>query len=172
MSILLSVIADEWEADPTLSGLVPIEKVYTGRFPGTSIYNFPYVSIIASGGRKTHRSDKARYSYDTITFHVWVGDTGVLLGERICDAIIDVFADRCFQLSPTVKVIDFMVNGEPNMVQTQLPGAKPWDLILSFTAHVQRERVDREQCCDEESWTPDESSSTITDESSASSSST
>jgi hypothetical protein len=125
--------------------------VFVGRIPQTEQYKFPYVSLLATTGVQTHRTDKTRYSIGPLSFHVWVDDSQLEFGEEVAQAITDAYADRCWIIDERAKVIDVLDEGEAEAHQTDLPNVKAWEVVKLFTVCIERLRVDRslESCCTE-----------------------
>jgi hypothetical protein len=146
MNSLVRSIGQIWEETPALCALVPYNRVFTGRIPATTHYPFPYVSILATSGVQTRRTDKTRYSSGPLTFHVWVDDAKLETGELIAATIVETYADRCWALSDTADVIDVRVSGEPAARQTLMPDVKAWEIIVACTVHIKRDRVQWNQC--------------------------
>lgn len=161
MSSLLRSIHRMWEANATLCGLVPYERVYTGRIPQTEQYRFPYVSIMATQGSMLHRTDKSRYTRGPLSFHIWVDDARLEYAESVAEEITNAFADKCWDISLTDKVIDVLDDGEACAHQTDMPNVKAWEVIKLFHVVIERQRVDASQCCLDTSFTDTESSSSI-----------
>jgi hypothetical protein len=171
MSSLLRSIWQLWENSEELCALVPSERVFTGRGPSTTEYRFPWVSILVTGGASTHRSDKSRLGVSHAMFSIWIDDAKLENGLQIAQAITDAYADRCWPLSETAKVLDVLDQGEPGVHQTDLPNVKAWNVTKQLVFHVERLRVDRsEECCTFESFSSSslQSSSSETNESSSS----
>ena len=150
MSSLLRSIAGVWENNQTLCALLPFDRVFTGRVPGTELYRFPYVSIMAGQGSQYHRSDKNHLSFGPLSFHIWVDDARLEYAETVADAIMQVYADRCWPISDDARVIDVLDEGEPMAHQTDLPNVKAWEVVKLFTVCVERDRVDHSEedgCC-------------------------
>ena len=148
MSSLLRSIGAMWNNNAALCALIPFNRVFTGRIPQTELYRFPYVSILATQGSQTHRTDKTRYSHGPVSFHIWVDDAQLELAETVAQAITDAYADRCWSLSDDAKVIDVLDLGEATAIQTDLPNVKAWEVIKLFIVCVQRARIDRtDECC-------------------------
>ena len=151
MASLLRSIAERWRdnavlIDPTTG--VPFARVFTGRVPQTELYKFPYVSILVSQGYSRKRTDKTRYSHSPVTFHLWVDEDHLEFAETLAAKIADAYADTCWKLTETDKVIDFLDEGEPLVHQTNLPNVKAWEVVKLFTAVIERARVDRDaECC-------------------------
>ena len=159
---LVRSVARIWRDSPTLRALVPFERVFTGRIPQTELVDFPYVSILTGPGRQWSRSDKARYSYAPLSFHIWTNEDQLETAvEDICRAISDTYAERCWPLTANDasdndcystgidQVIDVLDEGEPIQHQPAPPTIKAWEVVKLFTVCLERARVDRhEECCD------------------------
>ena len=141
MSSLLRSIADIWNGSAPLCALIPFAKVFTGRLPNVEGYPFPYVSIMATLGSQTDRTNKTRYSHGPVSFHIWVDDTQLEFGETVAQAITDVYADRRWDLGNGASVIDMLDEGEAMAHQTTLPTVKAWEVVKLFTACLCRNRV-------------------------------
>jgi len=127
---------------------VPHERVFTGRIPQTKQYAFPYVSILVVGGGQTGRTDKTRYSRALMSFHIWVDDDDLEFAHELATVISDEYADNCWQIDSTSKVLDITDEGEPNAHQTTLPTTKAWEVVKLFTVFIERQRADQDnQCC-------------------------
>ena len=159
MSSLLRTIGQIWDSTPALCALVASNRVFTGRIPQSELYRFPYVSIIATAGVQTHRTDKTRYSSGPLSFHIWVDDARLETGETIAQTIVDTYADRCWALSDTAQVIDVRASGEPVSRQTDLPAVKAWEIVVLFTVQIKRDRVTQGECCMDLTPEPEGSSS-------------
>jgi len=148
MSSLLKSVAEIWEESTTLCALIPFNRVFTGRVPQTELYRFPYVSVIATQGRSTYRTDKTRGSHGPLSFHIWVDDARLETAETVADAITSAYADRCWNLSASARVIDVLDEGEPVAHQTDLPSVKAWEVVKLFTVCIERNRTDHgDDCC-------------------------
>ena len=176
MASLLKTVKEIWRDDATLCALIPWSRVFTGRIPSTELYAMPFVSISATAGRGTRRSDKSRLSHGPLSFSIWVDDAQLEFGEKVADAITDAYADRCWPLSARAQVFDVLDEGEPSAHQTDLPNIKAWEVVKLFTVCIERQRVDRSaECCVQssgsESTSGEGSSSSSTSGSSSSQSS-
>lgn len=147
MSSLLRSVAVRWRENATLCALVPFASVFTGRVPQTELYDFPYVRISSTRGLPTLRSDKTQYNHVPLSFHIWVDEDELETGEEIAEAISDAFANTCWYLDATDKVIDVRDEGEPGAHQTDTPTIKAWEVIKMFTVCIERARVDTDDCC-------------------------
>jgi len=149
MKSLLRYVAEIWNGSATLKALVPFANVFTGRVPQTELYDFPYVSVVSGPGAWVRRTDKARYSNATLTFHIWVDANQLEQGHRIAEAIADAYADRCWQLGPNNFVRDVLDEGEPIAHQVSRPGVKIWEVVKMFTVCLERARADHtSECCE------------------------
>ena len=146
MSLLKSISA-RWAADSTLCAKIPFAKVFTGRVPQTQLYAFPYVSVLATGGAQTLRTDKTQYSHGPLSFHIWVDESKLEFGEETAELIANAFANRCWRIDDNAKVIDVLDEGEPLAIQTDLPTVKAWEVVKLLTVCIERTRVDPAECC-------------------------
>jgi hypothetical protein len=153
---LISSIADIWENDAELTALIPFDRVFTGRVPQTELQRFPYVSILSPGGRQFRRSDKARHTFAPVFFHIWLDEDKLETGERVADKISDVYADRCWFLTPVAKVNDVLDEGEPSLRQPLMPTIKAWEVVKMLTFLIERARTAHDdECCSDGSLSSD-----------------
>jgi len=144
---LTDSLARIWEQSATLSGLVPFEKVYTGRVPPTNYQNFPWVSIIVAAASKTLRSSRCSYSRLPVSFHIWVDDAHLAEGQQIDAAISAVYSDSCWRYTPLWKVIDVLDQGPGRQRQVNWASYQAWEIIHIMTLHLQRTRTDDPTLC-------------------------
>jgi hypothetical protein len=148
VSSVLRSVSEIWRDTPALCALVPFDRVYMGRVPGTELYCFPYVSLLAPPGSHTWRTDKTRVSQGPLSFHVWVDDAKLEYGLLVAEAITDAYADRCWPIGEASRVLDCLDEGEPMAVQPDHPTVKAWEVVKLFAVVVERDRVDRSgDCC-------------------------
>lgn len=148
MSSLQRTIAQKWSESTTLTALVPMTKFFVGRFPETTLYDFPYVSVLMGNGFATHRTDKTQINRVIISFHVWVDDYDLENGMEIAGVIGDVLSNRCWQMSDTAKVLDVMDLGEAVAHQVDTPTIKAWEVVKMLAFYVERQRITQtDDCC-------------------------
>jgi hypothetical protein len=141
------MLGDVWKNDSDLAALVPFACVFTGRIPtieesgvkmqATGVMR--YVSITDMGGNMTGRSNFSRFSKVTITFHVWVDESSVSLGERIENAIVNAYAEGEWEFDGGC-VYDVLDEGRGNKVQANRPEYKQWEIVKVMTFYVESPR--------------------------------
>jgi hypothetical protein len=149
MSSLLRSIGEIWRVTPDLYNLIPFDRVFTGRIPQTELYRFPYVSILVTQGTSKGRSTKTRHSIGPVSFHIWVDDANLETAETVAEAIADAYADRCWLLGSSARVLDVIDSGEAMAHQTDMPNVKAWEVIKLFLVLIERDRADHDDddCC-------------------------
>jgi hypothetical protein len=145
---LLKSIAEIWAQDTALSALMPVARVFTGRVPQTDQYKFPYVSILKTTATPVQRSDKAQRSFVTVSFHIWLDDSNLGIGEEIAIAIENCFPERSWSYGDSRYVIDVLDEGPAIETQVDLATYKAWEVIKLVTLVIERPRVQHEQCDD------------------------
>jgi hypothetical protein len=162
---LIASVAAIWKNSETLCRLVPFEKVYTGRVPDEDKTKFPYVSIEQDASSRWKRSNQARYTKVSFSFHIWVHDTKLAEGCAVESAISDVYADEgwCFDGG---KVMDVLDDGKGKPSQVSEPTYHAWDIEHTCTLCVETARVGKSlDTCDctsgqsDDSWSSSSSSS-------------
>ena len=153
MSNLLKSIADIWKRTSDTQNLVPVDKVYTGRLPGTKErYDFPYVSVLSTRGTLRYRTDKTRGYHQQVLFSVWVDDSKLASGIAIANAITDTFSELTYEIDDMERVIDVLDEGPYRTIQTTMPAVKAWEVVKLMTFCTERLRTDgdRNDCDDSE----------------------
>jgi hypothetical protein len=136
---LLGSLGQIWARSQRLCALIPSHRVCTGRIPSTTEYPMPYASIMEQAGHRRHRTNVTRYEIAPVTFHIWVGESMVGLGEEIEQAVIDVYADGGWRYAGGL-VIDVLDEGPAAKNQVVQPDYKYWEILKVFSLCVQRRR--------------------------------
>ena len=144
MSTLLGSIGNRWKNTQALCALVPFRRVFTGRIPTTENYPMPYVSVMEAGGSRGIRTRTSRYPRATFTFHIWVDDTQVALGEQIEKAITDAYAEGEWEYGQG-RVIDVLDEGPGAKTQADRPEYKAWEIVKAMTFCLEQQRTDAGQ---------------------------
>lgn len=153
MNSLLRSIAYRWREDATLCALIPFNRFFTGRVPGTQLVPRPYASVLSSGGGWAIRTDKTKYPRPFVSVHIWVDDDKLEDGLSIAKAVEDAYAEHCWELGDGDLVIDVLSGGEPLIHQVEMPTVKAWEVVQTFTFCLCRQRADANECCIEGSST-------------------
>ena len=144
---LEKTIKNRWRNTEALVALVPAERVFMGRVPGTTLYPFPYVSYKLGTSRMTQRTSTSRWYHQTLTFRVWVDDAKADMGDDIANAITDCFCDQCWPIDAMEQVKDVRDGGRAVKEQTTIANVKAWQIVKLMTVATERKRVDTGTCC-------------------------
>ena len=139
MSFLAS-FANIWRDSTALCALVPFDRVFTGRVPGTEYYKFPYINIQEAGPTRRYRSDKSQGYYISMSFHIWVDDSRLSTGEQIECAIAKAYAENAWTIDGDYKVIDVLDEGPAQKHQINESSYKAWEIIKLLTVCLERAR--------------------------------
>ena len=143
---LLGSLHAIWAACIPLNDLVPHERILTGRFPSIEKYPIPYVSLNVSAGSRTNRTSCSLLTSAPFTFHVWVPEASVALGEQIEDAIITAYADKSWQFKYG-HVYDVLDGGPAQKIEPFTPEYRYWQIIKIIILKIERRTISRSACC-------------------------
>jgi len=139
---LLGSLHDVWAACVPLNELVPQERVLTGRIPSIEQYPMPYVSLNMSAGSRTSRTSCSLLTSAPITFHIWVPEASVALGEQIEDAIITAYADKAWRFKYG-HVYDVLDGGPAQKIEPITPEYRYWQIVKIIILKIERLRERR-----------------------------
>lgn len=121
-----------WAADQRLSGLLPAEKLTTGRSPGDG-RSAPFATLTVGGGRRLSYANDGS-SVDELTVRVRIDHTDYDAGGAIVDALLAVFDRSDFDVSGG-RVVAMQRTGLPQ--ESQDPASGRWQWLIEFQCCVQ-----------------------------------
>ena len=136
---LLGSLHDVWAACVLLNELVPQERMLTGRIPSIEKYPMPYVSLNMSAGSRTNRTSCSLFTSAPITFHIWVPEASVALGEQIEDAMITAYADKAWWFKYG-HVYDVLDGGPAQKIEPMTPEYRYWQIVKIILLKIERPR--------------------------------
>lgn len=142
---LLASFAYRWRDSTEAIALIPFQDVFTGRVPNTEGYPFPYMSIIAGGGRQVYRSDKWQGLRRAVSVHIWTDPAELEQGEEIAEMVRKLYANQAW-LYDNGRVIDVLDGGPPNCHQINDPTFQAWEIVRALTLCIEQPRVDSPLC--------------------------
>ena len=139
---LLGSLHDVWASCRLLNDLVPEERMLTGRFPSVDQYPMPYASLNMSAGSRNSRTSCSLITSAPFTFHIWVPEASVALGEQIEDAIITAYADKewWFKYGHVYDVLD---GGPAQKIEPFTPEYRYWQIVKIIILKIERLRERR-----------------------------
>lgn len=151
---LLRAFAQIWADSADACDMVPFERFVTGRIPDTKEFPFPYMSVIAGGGRPAFRSDRAQDSLRIVSVHIWVDGDKEEDGETIAEKIRRLYCGSgfCYNYG---QVYDILDGGPPLPHQGSDPTYDSWEVVKLLTLCIEQPRKDQaflqgagcRQCC-------------------------
>ncbi len=132
---LSQVIHEQWAANSTLNGLLPVAQFHTGTYFKAEPA-FPYATLTRPGiGSITSRlNDGHRIDTLTVRIAVYHGADSYDEGVAIADAVDDAFDKLGFALSNSDRVIQMMVAGPASELQDDDGN---WTWVTDFTCMIQ-----------------------------------
>lgn len=125
-----------WAAHTTLEGLLPAERVFTGRVPIRT--PMPYASITQPAGMASGQSNLHRYGQETWRVQVWCERYAE--GEAIQRAVEDCFLNYNGPLD-TGGVL-CIGHDSSFSLQEEEPGRTVWQFVIQFSISIERPRAD------------------------------
>ena len=140
MGNIAESIAEVWKNTPALCALVPYDRVFTGRVPGSDLYKFPYVTIDVGDSQEALRTDKATQFWHMVSIGIWVREEKLAEGETISNAITDAYANQRWQIDAVSKVIDVTDDGPGPPRHLDYSHVKAWWISHTIDLRIEHQR--------------------------------
>ena len=130
---LSQVLHQQWAANATLNGLLPVANLHTGTYFATDP-TFPYATLAPQPGDVQSRmNDGHRIDTQTVRFVVYHGADSYDEGVIIAQAVDDAFDKLDFDLGGGDRVISMLVDGPPSEEQNDEGN---WSWVIDFTCMI------------------------------------
>jgi len=128
-------IHELWAADATLNGLLPVERVFTGRIPRNAA--LPCARIDWPAGTASERTTDSLIRSEQVRISIWAA--GLTAGKPIQRALEEALANRDFPIDDD-RALDVR-HTDSYALQSDDPQDTTWQFVSQFQVTVTRART-------------------------------